>query len=115
MPISQLDGQQLALLRGLRGGTLLPELLRTYRDQALQQIEAIRNSLQSGDTAAAVSIAHSLKSASFSIGANCLGDLCAELEASAPDAPAANRMRLATELSARYDTLLPELARLLQS
>jgi HPt (histidine-containing phosphotransfer) domain-containing protein len=115
MPISQLDGQQLDLLRGLRNGTLLPELLRTYRDQARQQIDAIRASLQSGDVAAAVSIAHSLKSASFSIGANRLGELCAELEASAPDVPAANCMHLATELVVHYDTLLPELARLLHS
>jgi signal transduction histidine kinase/CheY-like chemotaxis protein len=111
----QLDPQQLEILRGLRGGTLLPELLRTYRDQARRQINAIQTALQSGDTAAAASTAHSLKSASFSIGASRVGKLCAELEAGARLAPAAVSLPIASELAARYDALLPELTRLLQS
>ena len=79
----ELDPEQIAMLRSLRKGALLPQLLRTYRDQAPQQFAAMHAALAAGDIAALGGVAHSLKSASYSIGAKRIGDLCAALEASA--------------------------------
>ncbi len=87
--VPELDPEQIAMLRGLRKGALLPQLLRTYKEQLPQQLAAIEAALAAGDVAAVGGVAHSLKSASYSIGAKRLGDLCAAIEAAARGGDAA--------------------------
>jgi HPt (histidine-containing phosphotransfer) domain-containing protein len=83
MPGSQLDPQQIAMLRTLRNGALLPQLLRTYRDQVTKQVAELRAAVDRLDHATLRIVAHTLKSASFSVGANRVGELCTDLEAHA--------------------------------
>ena len=105
----QLDPQQIAMLRGLRNGTLLPQLLRAYREQADRLITEICRAAESGDLAVLRAIAHQLKSASFSVGATHVGRLCEQLEADA-NANALPGTDLCLELQERFSLLKPELA-----
>lgn len=105
----QLDAQQIALLKSLRNGALLPQLLRTYREQATRQITELRTAIDSADHAVTNIIAHTLKSASFSIGAKCMGELCAQIESNARNQQAANNAQLGAELIQCFDALQPEL------
>lgn len=106
---NQLDPQQIALLRGLRKGTLLPQLLRTYRDQAVNQIEDLRTAAAQEDAEAVRFIAHTLKSASFSIGANGIGELCQQLETNARTKQLGSNATLCGELVERFTALLSEI------
>ncbi|MGE0114607.1 MAG: Hpt domain-containing protein [Steroidobacteraceae bacterium] len=110
---NQLDPQQIALLRSLRNGALLPQLLRTYRDQAARQIEEIRSAVNDADHEAVRVIAHTLKSASFSIGATRLGELCAQLEANARQQALDKSSSLCDELDECFAALLPEITQYL--
>lgn len=112
---SQLDPQQIRLLRGLRNGALLPQLLCTYRDQAAKQIEGIQAAVRVCDHDAVRLAAHALKSASFSIGAARMGELCAQLEANARTQTSGNTQALCHELNECYVALLPELDKHLTS
>ena len=106
---NQLDPQQIELLRGLRKGTLLPQLLRTYRDQAVKQIEDLRAAAAKEDTEALRIVAHTLKSASFSIGANGIGELCAQLETNARANQLGGNATLCGELVERFTALVSEI------
>lgn len=106
---NQLDPQQIELLRGLRKGTLLPQLLRTYRDQARTQIEDLRTAAAKQDAETLRVIAHTLKSASFSIGANGIGELCAQLEANARANQLIGNATLCGELVERFTALVSEM------
>jgi HPt (histidine-containing phosphotransfer) domain-containing protein len=61
----------------------LGELIDTYLDDSPTQLAAMRDAVQSGDAAALVRPAHTLKSNSRNLGATALADLCAGLEADA--------------------------------
>lgn len=76
----QLDAERIALLGKLRGGALLPQLLQTFRDQSTQQIAQIEAASAANDLETIRRIAHTMKSASFSVGANKLGELCGRIE-----------------------------------
>ncbi len=106
---SQLDPQQIALLRGLRNGALLPQLLRTYRDQATTQIAVLCQAAARSDHAALRITAHTLKSASFNVGATHIGQLCAQLEAKAMAHDMQDCAALCTTLQERYALLLSEI------
>ena len=106
---SQLNPKQIDMLKGLRGGALLPQLLRTYRDDAKAQIERIRAAVGTNDLPSVVSSTHSLKSASFSIGADGIGNLCAGMEAAARKGELPNGADLGSQLAALYSSLLPEI------
>jgi HPt (histidine-containing phosphotransfer) domain-containing protein len=106
---NQLDPQQIELLRGLRKGTLLPQLLRTYRDQAVKQIEDLRTAAAKDDAETLRFIAHTLKSASFSIGANGIGELCQQLETNARAHQLGNNATLCGELVERFTVLVSEI------
>jgi len=111
----QLNPKQIAMLKGLRNGTLLPQLLRTYRDQCEQQIAAIRSAVAAGDAPGIASAAHSLKSASFSIGADEIGKVCATLESRGREGALPETALLCAELSGLHAALLPELDQYLTS
>jgi HPt (histidine-containing phosphotransfer) domain-containing protein len=106
---TELDPEQVAMLRGLRQGALLPLLLRTYRDQMAQQLGAMNAAVAAGDVAALGSVAHSLKSASYSIGARRIGDLCAALEAAARQGDAGGAPQRCVQLAEAWERLQPEI------
>jgi HPt (histidine-containing phosphotransfer) domain-containing protein len=105
----QLDPQQISLLRSLRKGTLLPQLLRTYREQAVTQIEDLRTAAAKEDAEAIRLIAHTLKSASYSIGANGIGELCSQLESNARANQLGSNATLCGELVERFTALATEI------
>lgn len=105
----ELDPGQIALLRGLRKGTLLPQLLRTYRDQVSQQLAAIDAALAAGDVATLGRVAHSFKSASHSVGARRVGDLCAAIELACRQGDASGARRHCGMLGDAWSRLQPEL------
>jgi two-component system sensor histidine kinase/response regulator len=107
----QLNPKQIDMLKGLRNGALLPQLLRTYRDDARTQIDRIRVAVGANDIATVVSTTHSLKSASFSIGADGIGQLCAGMEAAARKGELPDGSALGDQLDSLYASLLPELER----
>lgn len=107
----QLDRDQLATLRLLRNGKLLGNLIRTYRTQTPQQLLEIRAALQARDTAGIARIAHSLKSASFALGAIQMGRISTALESAAMQCDADQCDRLAVMLQEHFDTVLPDLLR----
>jgi HPt (histidine-containing phosphotransfer) domain-containing protein len=59
------------------------ELIDTYLADASLQLEAMQAAASSGDAAALVRPAHSLKSSSANVGAMALADICRALEAAA--------------------------------
>jgi HPt (histidine-containing phosphotransfer) domain-containing protein len=109
----ELDPEQIAMLRSLRKGALLPQLLRTYREQAPQQFAAMHAALAAGDIAALGGVAHSLKSASYSIGAKRIGDLCAALEASARSGDGSEAPQRLVLLAEAWERVQPEMEALL--
>ena len=104
-----LNPKQIDMLKGLRNGALLPQLLRTYRGDAKEQIDRIRAAIGACDLPAVVSSTHSLKSASFSIGADAIGTLCASMEGAARKGELPNGAELGQQLETLYSSLLPEL------
>jgi len=108
---TQLDEEQLATLRMLRNGQLLSGLIRTYRSQTEQQLVNIRSALDARDGTGVASIAHSLKSASFSLGATRMGQLSAALESAAIQRDLDQCQSIVTALQESYGALLPELAK----
>ena len=59
------------------------ELIDTYLADASVQLDAMQAAASSGDAAALVGPAHSLKSSSANVGAIALADICRALEAAA--------------------------------
>jgi HPt (histidine-containing phosphotransfer) domain-containing protein len=75
-----LDAGQIAMLRGLRGGKLWPQLLQNFRDQLAADLPALAAAVGSGDFPAVRGCAHGLKSASLNMGAVRVGEAAAALE-----------------------------------
>jgi HPt (histidine-containing phosphotransfer) domain-containing protein len=105
----ELDPEQIAMLRGLRKGALLPQLLRTYRDQLPQQLSGMATAAAAGDVATLGGIAHSLKSSSYSIGATRMGDVSAAIETAARQGDNSEGPHRCAELAAAWERLRPEL------
>ncbi len=78
------------------------DLLRTYQASAQEQAAALRTAAATGDGGGVAVIAHRLKSASRSMGALALGDLCDELESAGKAGPvyALDLARFECELAA---------------
>jgi HPt (histidine-containing phosphotransfer) domain-containing protein len=72
----------LDVLRALVGDDeeTVRELLSDFLDAASHEVQELQIALQAGDRRHVAAIAHKLKSASRSIGALALGELCADLE-----------------------------------
>ncbi len=80
-----LDPAALERLLEITGGEVafVDELVDTYLDDAVVQLDAMREAAAAGDAAALVRPAHSLKSNSDNVGAMALTVLCRALEADA--------------------------------
>ncbi len=77
-----LDAAVLAALRDSVGGddAFIADLVETYLADGAGQLDAIEAAVAAGDAAALVRPAHTLKSASYTVGAMRLGDLARSLE-----------------------------------
>jgi len=77
-----LDPAALAHLLEITGGDVefVDELIDTYLEDAIVQLDAMRQAADEGDSAAMVRPAHSLKSNSANVGATALTELCRSLE-----------------------------------
>lgn len=91
----RLDPAAFERLLEITGGDVafVDELIDTYLDDAVVQLDALRQAASADDAAAIVRPAHSLKSSSANVGAVALTSLCRALEAdgrtgSIPDAVA---------------------------
>ena len=86
---------------------LIAEFVREYHDSARAAGEEILLAVRAADWAATAGVAHRLKSASRSVGALQLGELCAELEdhcrKGGPARPAELVARFAAALRAALD------------
>lgn len=109
VPQTQLDPMQIRRLRSLFSNELLSELLSAYREQAAKQIMEIQWAVASADHPTVRIAAHTLKSASLSIGATYIGELCAQLESNAGKPAPADATAWCSELKAQYAALQPEL------
>jgi HPt (histidine-containing phosphotransfer) domain-containing protein len=105
----QLDQVEIEMLRRLRNGSLLPQLLLLYRQKAGTQIASIKVAIAAGDAATLSEVAHSLKSASLSIGAKQIGGLCGELEALGRHGDTHDAAPILEELEQRFTKLLSEI------
>jgi HPt (histidine-containing phosphotransfer) domain-containing protein len=81
--MTAVDPATFARLLDMAGGdrAFVDELVDTYLDDGAAQIEALRAAAATGDAAAIVRPAHTLKSSSATVGALALADLCRQLEA----------------------------------
>ena len=79
------DPEALDRLLEMTGGDpdFLAELIDTFLEDAVAQLEALRTAVSAGDAEAAIRPAHSLKSNSASMGADRLAELSRALEADA--------------------------------
>ena len=114
MSAALFDTAQIERLRGLRQGTLLPQLLRAYRQQATDLLQTMETAVTAADLPAVRSAAHTLKSASMSMGANAMGELCARVEAKALIRLDQGLTKLLVELRSCYTAMLPALEALLR-
>jgi HPt (histidine-containing phosphotransfer) domain-containing protein len=80
-----LDPDAFDHLLDITGGELefVDELIDTYLEDAVAQLEAMRTAADAADIGAIVRPAHSLKSSSANVGAKALESLCRSLEADA--------------------------------
>jgi CheY-like chemotaxis protein len=92
-------------------GTVLNEVIQMFLDEAPGYIEALRNALGSADAAQLGRVAHSMKSASFNVGAHALGELCRRLERQGK----AGEIAGAADLVAAIEALLKNLQPLLRA
>ena len=111
-----LDPVALRYLLEVTGGDIafIDELVDTFIDDAVVQLDAMRAAAPRGDIEALVRPAHSLKSNSANVGATRLADLCRDLETDAragavEDAPA-RVSALRVEFAAVREALLAERA-----
>lgn len=85
MTLPTLDQSAFDHLLEITGNDLefVDELIDTYLADASLQLEAMRAAASSGNAAALVRPAHSLKSSSANVGAMALADICRTLEVAA--------------------------------
>jgi HPt (histidine-containing phosphotransfer) domain-containing protein len=93
-----LDPTVLAALRDSVGGdeAFVVDLIETYLGDAGTQVEAIEAAIESGDAESLVRPAHTLKSASLTVGAMRLGELARSVEQRARSGEAAGMDREAS-------------------
>ena len=100
-----IDPEAFERLREITGGddAFLADLIDTYLEDGAQQVADLRSAAASNDIAAMVRPAHTLKSASDSIGARLLADRCRALEAAARDGAVADPVSQAQGVATAFD------------
>jgi HPt (histidine-containing phosphotransfer) domain-containing protein len=62
------------------GPSFIPQLLETFRQDAVEHLVMLRSAIAGGETAQLGREAHALKGASLTIGAKGMADICKQLE-----------------------------------
>lgn len=106
---SQPSPKQIEMQRNLHNGAMLPQLVRTWPEQARQQLRIMRDTIQRRDCHTVTTPAHSFKSASYGIGAKYVGATCAELEGAARGDGLGNTTALFSILQQRFLSVQSEL------
>jgi len=106
---SPIDLNQIAMLRGLRNGTVLPKLLKTYLEHLPQQLHNLRQAVDLLHAKNIGTLAHSLKSSSYSIGARFVGDACTALETAARSGDLHGVTGMLVTLNAEVERVRPHL------
>jgi HPt (histidine-containing phosphotransfer) domain-containing protein len=75
-----LDGQRIAVLRGLADDADLRELHTEYAADASLAIDALRAAVATGDAGGAIAVVHRLRGSSLTVGASRLAALLEDLE-----------------------------------
>jgi HPt (histidine-containing phosphotransfer) domain-containing protein len=89
------------------------DLVRVYLEDAPQRVSELVVAAETGDAAAQVSAAHTLKSSSANIGATELSELARRIEHAARAGIATGPAELAAGLRAEYERVAEELSRLI--
>lgn len=109
MPQSTIDfAKALALLDG--DTELLDEICEVYLENAPSQLGIIEEALSSGDMKTVQREAHSMKSASGSIGAHKMQALCYDMEKAGAQADLAQASAILSQLRPEFDRVLKALA-----
>ena len=90
------------------------DLVRVYLEDAPQRIAAIEVAAASGDAAAQVAPAHTLKSSSANIGATALSELARQIEHAARAGVPIGPGEVAAGIRPEYERVATELSRLLE-
>ena len=90
------------------------DLVRVYLEDAPQRIAAIEAAAASGDAAAQVAAAHTLKSSSANIGATALSELARGIEHAARAGVPTGPAEIAAGIRPEYERVAAELSRLLE-
>jgi signal transduction histidine kinase/CheY-like chemotaxis protein/HPt (histidine-containing phosphotransfer) domain-containing protein len=90
------------------------DLVRVYLEDAPQRIAAIETAAASGDAAAQVAPAHTLKSSSANIGATALSELARGIEHAARAGVPTGPAEIAAGIRPEYERVAAELSRLLE-
>jgi HPt (histidine-containing phosphotransfer) domain-containing protein len=90
------------------------DLVRVYLEDAPLRVAELVVAAETGDAAAQVSPAHTLKSSSANIGATELSDLARTIEHAARAGIATGPAELAAGLRAEYERVAEELSRLIE-
>jgi HPt (histidine-containing phosphotransfer) domain-containing protein len=107
-----IDDAVLEALRTSVGGddAFVADLVGTYLTDARAQLEAIHAAVGAGDAAALVRPAHTLKSASFTVGAMRLGEVARTLEQRARNAALDGTSQLAADARQEFGAVDEALA-----
>ena len=111
---SSVDPAALEQLLDMTGGDpeFVDELVQTYLEDALAQIEAMRAAAETGSMEDLVRPAHSLKSNSANMGAHVLAEQCRQLEADARAGTVERATDRVAETAAEFERVKAELTRL---
>ena len=90
-------------------GTVLSEVIQMFLDETPGYVGALRQALAGGDAAQLGRVAHSMKSASFNVGAHALGELCRRLERQGRTGDLAGAEDLVAAIEALLTNLQPML------
>ena len=113
-PFASLDAAALDRLLEMTGGELefLDELIQTYLDDAVMQLEAMRAAAVAASPEELIRPAHSLKGNSASVGAERLAELCRQLEADARGGPVERATERVAAAAVEFGRVRTELAAL---
>jgi len=106
---ARLDADALAEVRALQRDNapdVLARVVAVYLEAAPANVKAIRDAVRAGDAGRLRASAHKLKSASASLGAKRLAELCAELEATGAAGGAASALAMLDIVEYEYEAVV---------
>jgi CheY-like chemotaxis protein/HPt (histidine-containing phosphotransfer) domain-containing protein len=115
IPLSEAGSLDRAALENLRAldadGSALDQILAIFLEDTPKQLTGLRDALASKNLAVLGRIAHSMKSASFNVGAQMLGEACQRLEQHSKNGEIGHADELVSHIEALAETVQPLLRR----